>query len=184
MFLISPIFFEIPVLWRWAEIYASQKFLAEQLSSKDNSQISPSSKQPEVLIWGRLGCTYTQKLIQSLQDWKFSYVYYDIDSQMPAYTAEKFRDTVRKSGVTGGYTLPVVKVGEASIVGNPASMDDVTQALSKQGKLPLQYIPFRIGGRMLGILTLEIIIIVYVWLVLTLFKVVRDVVSPPSAKGR
>ncbi|WP_293203533.1 hypothetical protein [Microcoleus sp. PH2017_09_SFU_O_A] len=184
MFLISPVFFEIPVLWRWAEVNASQKFLAEQSSSKNTSQTSPSLNQAEILIWGRPGCGYTQTLIKSLEDWKFSYVYYDIDSPMSSYVSDKMSDTISKSGVVGRYTLPVVRVGEASIVGNPASMDDVVKAMSDQGKLPLQYIPLRIGGKMLGILILEIAILFYIWLLLVLFRITRGIFAPLFAKGK
>lgn len=183
-FLISPIFFEIPVLWRWAEVNASQRFLAEQSSNKDNSQTSLALNQPEILIWGRPGCGYTQRLIKSLEDWKFSYVYYDIDSSMPSYVSEKMSDTVKKSGVVGQYTLPVVRVGETSIVGNPAKMDDVVKAMSDQGKLPLQYIPLRVGGKMLGILIVEIIIVFYIWLLLVLFRIVRGIFAPLLARGK
>lgn len=182
LFLISPVFSEIPVLWRWAEVNTNQKFLSDQTSDKSGSQTNMINRQSEVQIWGRPGCGYTKRLLKSLEDWKFPYVYHDINLPMTQYDAEAMRETVRKSGITGQYNLPVVRVGDTPIVGNPTDMDDVVKALADQGKLPLQYIPSRIGSRMVGILALEVILVVYIWLATVLFKIVRGFFSS-SGKG-
>jgi glutaredoxin len=173
---ISPVLSEIPTMWKWAGDIASKQFTRDQSGY--------SSSQASIQIWGRPGCGYTNRLVKSLDEWKFPYTYHDINQQMPSYVSEDMSKTVQKSGFKGNYTLPVVKVDDIAIVGNPATMDDVVKALADQDKLPFQYIIYRLGIRVFVILFLETILFLYCWLAFVVFRLAAGKRKSLSAKGK
>lgn len=173
---ISPVLAEIPAIWKWAGVSASKKFT--------NGQSAYSSSQASIQIWGRPGCTYTDRLVESLDKWKFPYTFHNIDQQMSSYVSEDMSKTVQKSGIKGSYNLPVVKIDDAAIVGNPTSMDDVAKVLADQDKLPFQYIIYRLGIRVSVILFLETILFLYCWLAFVAFRLVTGKRKSLSAKGK
>lgn len=173
---ISPILSEVPALWKWAGVSASRKFT--------NGQSVSSSSQASIQIWGRPNCSYTNRLVKSLDEWKFSYTFHDINQQMSSDVSEDMSNTVKKSGIKGGYSLPVVKVDDVAIVGNPATMDDVTKVLADQDKLPLQYIMYRLGIRVLVILFLETLLFLYCLVAFVVFCLATGKRKSLPTKGK
>lgn len=173
---VSPILTEAPEIWKWAGNNASKKFL--------NDQSGTSSSPADIQIWGRPGCTYTNRLIESLDKWKFPYTFHNTDLPMSQVDSQEWAKTVRKSGFVGSYTLPVVKVGEASIVGNPAGMDDVTKAMDVQGKLPFEYVIQRLGFRLAINLFLGITWLFYGWLFSLLIRIFFGKGKSLPSKGK
>lgn len=160
--LFSPIFFEIPVLWRWAEVKASERFVA------DNSTEQLTAKSPQqsgIHVYGLSNCGYSKALIQALDRWGFDYIYENMSVEM--------WQKVAQNNPTKRFTVPVVDVNGTMIVGEGTNIEEVAKVLGEQGKLPLQYIPFRAGTRMIFIFVIELILVLYIWLIYILFAFVR-----------
>jgi glutaredoxin len=169
--LFSPVFFEIPVLWHWAEVRASERFLT---SSRPQQTTTNLAKQPSIHVFGLRSCSYTMTLVQALDKWGFDYIYHDIGSwQESERTAPEMWEIVKRVHPTQKWTLPVVNVNGTPVVGYGTNIDEVTEILADQGQLPLQYIPIRVGLRMSSLLIMEILLVLYINLAYILSALVR-----------
>lgn len=173
--LFSPVFFEIPVLWRWAEVRASERFLANSLPQQATTNLE---KQPGIHVFGLRSCGYSMALVKALDKWGIDYIYQDIGSWKESQrTAPEMWEIVRQVRPTQTWSLPVVNVNGTLIVGNASNIEDVAKVLADQGQLPLQYIPIRVGLRMGSLLFLEIFLVLYIYLVYILSALVRKSLS-------
>lgn len=172
--LFSPVLFEIPVLWRWAEVTASERFLTDN----STKQISTLSQESSIHVYGLQGCGYSKALRNTLDKWGFDYVYHDIGSwQESRTTAPEMWEVVKRANPTEQWSLPVVEVNKTAVVGQGTNIDDVAKVLAEQGKLPLQYVPIRVGLRMAFILFTEVVLVFYMYLIYILFAIGRKALS-------
>ncbi|BDA76451.1 hypothetical protein CAL7716_106170 (plasmid) [Calothrix sp. PCC 7716] len=173
--LFSPVFFEIPVLWHWAEVRASERFLADNITQKSADDLPQT---PGIHVWGSPSCVYTKSLVETLDKWGFNYVYHDIGSWQQSHTkAPEMWEIVRRVNPNKQWSLPVVDVNGTPVVGNGTNIEDVAKVLAEQGQLPLQYIPIRAGTRMMFIFILEVFLVLNIQLIYISFGISRKLSS-------
>jgi glutaredoxin len=172
----SPVLSEIPAIWKWAGDSASRKFISDQSGASLNIS--------DIQVWGWSSCVYSNRLVKSLNEWNIPYSYYEMKQPTSPEVRTKMSEAIRMSGVNGMYTYPIVKIDDIAIVKNPASMDDVAKTLADKGKLPFQYILYRLGVRVSFILFLETVLFLYCWLAFVAFRLVAGKRKSLSAKGK